>query len=286
MANPIVERLLEQLGITQAIGATGSALQNTWNQLRAGASRALPAIAEAQGGPPAWSQAAQAANPSWLRVSGVPTTQIERFGPRAAQVRAQLAAQPATGGIAPTMAEPGTGAGVAGGTTQPGALDLSDEALVQQLLMQALGGTGSGGNYNYNYSTTPSSLDWAELALQERQLQLQEQQMMLADARAREQLAQQMQIANLQQQQAQRGMAAQMGQTIAGLQSQNWATALPYKLPTGTQYAPGFGPGGAASQLARMTGTRYTPQRLAPAPEPTVEEMEDWLESAIAQFGP
>lgn len=80
-------------------------------------------------------------------------------------------------------------------------------------------------------------------------------------------------------------MGASIGQGIAGMQSQQWAQGRPWALPSGTQFAPGMGPGGPVSEMARRSGVSYTPPSLAKAPPPSSKQMEDWINAAIAKFG-
>ena len=137
-------------------------------------------------------------------------------------------------------------------------------------LMARLGGLGDG---------TDNSLGWAQLDWQKQRAQME-------DAQFAQSLAQAMQIEQARQAQQQREMAAQLGNAIAGYQSQQWATSLPWKLPTGTQYAPGMEPGGAASRMAQMARTAYNAPRVVESNAPSREEMERWLESALRKFGP
>jgi len=85
--------------------------------------------------------------------------------------------------------------------------------------------------------------------------------------------------------QRRREMGASIGQGIAGMQSQQWAQGMPYALPSGTMFAPGMGPGGPVSEMARRSGVSYTPPRLPKAPPPSRQQMEQWIDAAIAKFG-
>jgi len=85
--------------------------------------------------------------------------------------------------------------------------------------------------------------------------------------------------------QRRREMGADIGQGIAGMQSQQWAQGMPYALPSGTMFAPGMGPGGPVSEMARRSGVSYTPPRLAKTPPPSSAQMEAWISDAIAKFG-
>ena len=137
-------------------------------------------------------------------------------------------------------------------------------------LMAMLGGMGGG---------TDNSLGWAQLDWQKQRAQME-------DAQFAQSLAQAMQIEQARQAQQQREMAAQLGNALAGYQSQQWATSLPWKLPTGTQYAPGMEPGGAASRMAQMARTAYNAPRVVESNAPSRSEMEKWLEDAMRKFGP
>lgn len=153
----------------------------------------------------------------------------------------------------------------------PTARTISNEDM-QNFLLDMLGDGGGGGDGG-------SALGWAQHALNERRMQQEAEQFAASLAQAAE-------LARLQREQQQREMAAAIGQTIAQLQSQQWATGLPWRLPSGTQYAPGFEPGGVASRLAQMARTSYTPPQIKPANPPGRSEMEAWLEEAIRRFGP
>jgi hypothetical protein len=135
----------------------------------------------------------------------------------------------------------------------------------EALLMEMLGELGLAGGGD-------DSLGWAQL-----------------DQRRQEfaqQLAFEAEQAALNRAQQQREMAAALGQAITNLQSQQWAEGLPWVLPDDTTFVPGYEPGGPVSTLARMGGANYTPPRAQQAPPPSREEMESWLQSALAQFGP
>ena len=139
-------------------------------------------------------------------------------------------------------------------------------------LMSLLGMAGLGGG-------TDNSLGWANLDLQREQMAQQAQQFAASLAQAAE-------IERQRREQQQREMAAAMGQAIAQMQSQNWQTGLPWRLPAGTQYAPGMEPGGVASRLAQMARTAYTAPRVPESNPPSRGEMERWLEEAMKRFGP
>lgn len=110
----------------------------------------------------------------------------------------------------------------------------------------------------------------------------------MAQARALEeaQIAAANERARLQQEQRQREMAAQVGQAIAAMQAEVWRQGMPFTLPQGTTYAPGFERGGPVSGLYAMGGSQYTPTPLAVTNPPSAEEMETWVRSAMQRFGP
>lgn len=99
-------------------------------------------------------------------------------------------------------------------------------------------------------------------------------------------LAQARMIALQQLAQAQRELAAAIGGQVAGIQAQTWAAGLPHELPTGTQFAPGMGPAGPASRLARMGGAQFTPMRIAPSPPPSPQQQFNLYHQAMGRFGP
>jgi hypothetical protein len=156
---------------------------------------------------------------------------------------------------------------------QPAQTGLEQAWRDQQMeMLYAMMGGGAGGG-------TDNSLGWANLDLQREQMAQQAQQFAASLAQAAE-------IERQRREQQQREMAAAMGQFLAGQQSQNWNNALPYRLPSGTQYAPGFEPGGAANRLAQIAQAAYTAPKLAVSNPPSRRDMEKWLEDAIKRFGP
>lgn len=156
---------------------------------------------------------------------------------------------------------------------QAGGAPMTEEeqmaALFEQYMQGALGGGGGADN----------SLGYAQLAWDKERAAVQ-------DAQYAQSLAQAAEQARLEREQRQREAAMAAGQLISQLQSQNWETGLPWVLPEGTQYAPGFEPGGPASRLAQMARTAYDAPRLAVSNPPSREDMERWLESALKRFGP
>lgn len=99
-------------------------------------------------------------------------------------------------------------------------------------------------------------------------------------------LAQAWMLAQQQLAQAQREMAAAIGGQMAGIKAQTWAQGLPHELPRGTQFAPGMGPGGPASRLARMSGAQFAPMRIAPSPPPSPQELMTLVQQSLSRFGP
>jgi len=144
-------------------------------------------------------------------------------------------------------------------------------------------GTTAGDTTRY-YALAEAQQAWKK-ELQQRQMTLQEQQQRAQEAYQQQQLAQQWAMAEMQRQQQAREMAAQIGTQTAGLQSQMWNQALPYALPSGTQYAPGFGPGGAVAGLAALGRTPYVPTQMTPYPMPTQQQIMEWVRQAMAQYG-
>jgi hypothetical protein len=122
-----------------------------------------------------------------------------------------------------------------------------------------------------------NSLGWAQMEMERQQWQdrmrLEEQQM-----------AQAAELARLEREQRAREMAAAIGQFLANQSSQNWATALPYVLPKGTRFAPGFEPGGPAARLAQISGSQYTPPPLAVSNPPSNDTLKAWVDDALQAF--
>jgi hypothetical protein len=156
----------------------------------------------------------------------------------------------------------------------PGAAGQSGMVYVEGLgwvdpeeFMTGLGGLGGADN----------SVAWAQMEMERQQWQdrmrLEEQQM-----------AQAAELARLEREQRAREMAASIGQFLAGQSSQNWATAMPYVLPKGTRFAPGFEPGGPAARLAQIGGSQYTPPPLAVSNPPSNDTLKGWVDEALAAF--
>jgi hypothetical protein len=157
------------------------------------------------------------------------------------------------------------------GSVPPSAGATGEPTMEDLMALLGMAGMGGGG--------TDNSLGWANLDLQREQMAQQQAQFAASLAQAAE-------IERQRREQQQREMAAAMGQFLAGQQSQNWNNALPYRLPSGTQYAPGFEPGGAANRLAQIAQAAYTAPKLAVSNPPSRGDMEKWLEDAIKRFGP
>lgn len=136
--------------------------------------------------------------------------------------------------------------------------------------MAAIGAFGGGGADN--------SLGYAQLAQQQEEFA----QRMALEQQA---LAQQAELARLQREEQRRALAMQIGQAMNELTARNWETGLPWTLPKGTQYAPGFEPGGAVEGISRIGNVAYTPQRLVASNPPSRETMQQWLDDAIAAWG-
>jgi len=146
------------------------------------------------------------------------------------------------------------------------------EMFADMLAGGGTGGSGGGGGGGGD------ALDWARLEEDRKQWA---EQLALEYAS----LQQQAELERLQREQQQRQFAAQLGQALNELMSQNWESALPWTLPSGTEYAPAFEPGGAVERLARIGGAEYTPQRLAVSNPPSRETLNQWLNDAIALWG-
>jgi len=140
-------------------------------------------------------------------------------------------------------------------------------------------------------------LDWAEFALSQQmasQTQAYRQAQLAQGRLPYEQmtqyqsasLAQQSEQARLQREQQQREMAASLGQAVAAMQAEVWRQGMPYALPRGTTYAPGFERGGPVQGMYASAGLQYRPQPLGVANPPSAEQMEQWIQSALARFGP
>ena len=84
--------------------------------------------------------------------------------------------------------------------------------------------------------------------------------------------------------QQRREMAAQIGSQVANMANQSYMNTLGFRLPAGTEYAPGFQPGGVMSQLAGMSGMNYNPSRIGVANPPTTDELMRTVQDAISRF--
>ena len=122
------------------------------------------------------------------------------------------------------------------------------------------GGGGGGGGAMTAYQKAQIELDWAQLA----------QQKALQEA----QLAAQ-----------RRQVAMQIGEALAQQASQNWQRGMPYMLPKEMNYAPGFEAGGSMQALANLGGYTYNPQQIGPAPSPSLEELQGYINKALARWG-
>jgi len=150
------------------------------------------------------------------------------------------------------------------------------------------------------YQQQEVGLGQAQFGLSQEKFAYQQQQDMLARQLAQQNLGMRQQEFGLEQKgleqawmiaqqqliQSQREMAAAIGSQIAAIQGQTWAAGLPHELPRGTQFAPGMGPGGPASRLARMSGSQFAPMRIAPSPPPSPQQLMTMVQQAMGQFGP
>lgn len=152
------------------------------------------------------------------------------------------------------------------------------EGDLEALAMAMFDGYGGYGGYTDPYAGDYLALE--QQAFQEGVRQFNEE-MQLRQA----QLAQQAEMERLAREQRRREMAAQIGQHVANLQSQMWAEGIPNTLPTGTQFAPGFEPGGPVHAMYRQAGLNYQPTRLAETPPPSQEQMTAWIEDIMRRFG-
>jgi hypothetical protein len=56
-------------------------------------------------------------------------------------------------------------------------------------------------------------------------------------------------------------------------------------LPKEMNYAPGFEAGGSMQALANLGGYTYNPQQIGPAPSPSLEELQGYINKALARWG-
>jgi hypothetical protein len=222
-------------------------------------------------------------------LSGNPVSAAAPAAPRAPstfvrdpRARAEAAMAPIpTRNVPYTSLTDGYPRNVTGGTA-PGSFDYramtqgatgqAQQGYSMEDLLAALGldaGLGGGGADN--------SLAWA-------QMEMERQQWADRMALEQQQMAQAAELARLEREQRAREMAASIGQFLANQASQNWATALPYVLPKGTQFAPGFEPGGPAARLAQISGSQYTPPPLAVSNPPSKETLKAWVDDALQAF--
>jgi len=108
--------------------------------------------------------------------------------------------------------------------------------------------------------------------------------LMQEQALAREQMEAQMALEREILAQRRKEMAAAIGETVAQLASQNWATGMPWALPEGTRYAPGFETGGPVSALYGMAGLGYTPTPLAEYNPPSSERLMQYVAEALGRY--
>jgi len=101
---------------------------------------------------------------------------------------------------------------------------------------------------------------------------------------AREQMAAQMALEREVLAQRRREMAAGIGEMVAQLVSQNWATGLPWTLPSETRYAPGFEIGGPVEALYGMAGLNYRPTPLAKDNPPSADRLMQYVADAIGRY--
>ena len=127
-------------------------------------------------------------------------------------------------------------------------------------------------------SSAVNPMDERAMALQEQQFQWQQQR--YAEETQMQRAAQQQQMQQYQQalmqqafenQMAQQRLAASMAGDMAGMRQQAWSQGMPWAVHGGTQYTPGFDPGGLAQQVAGNIGFNLAPQPVArwDAPDPS-----------------
>ena len=106
----------------------------------------------------------------------------------------------------------------------------------------------------------------AQVAQQQWERGLTEKELAAQEQARQQALAQQAWSRGFQQQQ----LAASMAGDVAGIQSTNFRAEMPYAVPLGTQYTPGFEPNGPIAQMAARAGVPFTPYGVAPvqAPDP------------------
>lgn len=146
------------------------------------------------------------------------------------------------------------------------------------------GGGGGGGGFGPGwvepmsaYQQAQIDLGYAELAHAQAQLAAQQAWQAAQAEMERQRVAQQ-----------RREMAARIGQMVAEQAVTQWGKAMPWRLPAGTSFAPGMGPGGPAARMAQLGGTYYSPQegRVTPTPVISEEQMNQWMEQAMSRYGP
>jgi hypothetical protein len=216
-------------------------------------------------------------NPVRAAAPAAPTTPSTFVRDPRARAEAALAPIP-TRNVPYTSLTGGNPRNVTGGTA-PGSFDYramkqgaagesqQDYSMEDLLALLGLGGGGA-----------DNSLAWA-------QMEMERQQWADRMALEQQQMAQAAELARLEREQRAREMAASIGQFLANQSSQNWNAGLPWTLPRGTQYAPGFEPGGPAARLAQIGGAQYTPPPLAVSNPPSRETMAAWVDEALQQFG-
>ena len=126
-------------------------------------------------------------------------------------------------------------------------------------------------------SSVVNPLDERAMALQEQEFGWQQQRYadeMRMQREAQQQQAEQYRQALMQQafenQMAQQRLAASMAGDMAGMRQQAWSQGMPWAVHGGTQYTPGFDPGGLAQQVAANIGINLAPVPVArwDAPDP------------------
>jgi len=113
-------------------------------------------------------------------------------------------------------------------------------------------------------------LDERAMALREQQFGYEQQQNTQAQQMQRQQYADAIKQQLFENTMGQQRLQAQIAGDVAGMRSQQWAQGMPWVVPGGTQFTPGWEPGGLAQQVGQQMGLNVPAYRVAPwqAPDP------------------
>jgi len=113
-------------------------------------------------------------------------------------------------------------------------------------------------------------MDERAMALREQQFAYEQQQGGLASQFQRQQYADMLKQQMFENTMGQQRLQAQIAGDVAGMRSQQWAQGMPWVVPGGTQFTPGWEPGGLAQQVGGQLGLNVPAYRVAPwqAPDP------------------